>query len=216
MPRDANATGTELQKRIMDAVAKGKEPIARAEVAKIVEQVMKSFIGDQPGADARMVHEIEDLARFIRNAKQEVAAIRPKEIGDKHIPTATVELDAVVGATEDATNKIMDECDKIGLIAGGLEGDPGTQLTECVTRIFEACNFQDITGQRITKVVNALKHIENKVEALLKALGHDGSDAPAGEDDDEAILDPHKALLNGPQLPESAVSQDDIDKLMGS
>ena len=35
-----------------------------------------------------------------------------------------------------------------------------------VTRIYEACSFQDITGQRIGKVVTALKAIEGRVQQV--------------------------------------------------
>lgn len=88
--------------------------------------------------------------------------------------------------------------------------EQGEKLTAAVTRIFEACNFQDLTGQRITKVVGALKHIETKIGALMHALGEEiGAPPPAPADDE----DPEKKLLNGPQMPGQGVSQDDIDRL---
>ena len=40
-----------------------------------------------------------------------------------------------------------------------------------VTQIFEACNFQDVTGQRISKVVKTLQLIDNRVSQLLHTFG---------------------------------------------
>lgn len=207
-----------LQQQVSAALAKTQEPLTRDQVADIIRQVIGTVEGDLAGADAKFYREIEGLARYIRTAKMEIAAIRPAEITAEHIPAATDQLDAVVGATEEATNKIMDECDRIGDVAAALPPEPSAQLTACVTRIFEACNFQDLTGQRITKVVAALKHIEDKIQALLAALGEEaGAEAavitpsapPAPSEDRD------QQLLNGPQLPGAGVSQDEIDKLFG-
>lgn len=203
-----------LQKQISAALASARDPLTRDQVTDIVRQVLGSIEGDISSTDIKFYREIEGLARFIRNAKSEIAAIRPKDITNEHIPDATDQLDAVVGATEEATNKIMDECDRVSTIAGTLSPAQNEQLTACVTRIFEACNFQDLTGQRINKVVSALKHIEDKIQALMLALGEEigPHDTPPPAPVDE---DPEKKLLNGPQLPGAGVSQDDIDKLFG-
>ncbi len=203
----AHQTG--LQQQIGAALAEAREPLSRDQVSEIIRQVMGSVEGDIAATDAKFYREIEALARYIRTAKLEIAAIRPKDITSEHIPTATDQLDAVVGSTEEATNKIMDECDVISAIAGGLPPEQGEKLTASVTRIFEACNFQDLTGQRITKVVGALKHIEQKIASLMVALGEEiGAPPPVPEESD-----PEKKLLNGPQMPGQGVSQDDIDRL---
>src|SRR5690348_12045548 len=103
--------------------------------------------------DRELFGELESLARYIRHARQEIAAIRPGAIAGNEIRSATDELDAVIGDTESATHRIMDNCDAIAAIAADLDAEPRTALNAAVTGIFEACNFQDITGQRITKVV---------------------------------------------------------------
>src|SRR5690606_26207106 len=130
---------------------------------------------------------------------------------DKHIPNATDELDAVVGATAEATGTIMDACEVVEAIAATLGGETGDALAAEVTKIYEACSFQDITGQRIKKVVTTLQVIETKVDALLGVLADKmpGIEQGAGEEEGEG-----DSLLNGPQLPEKAVTQADIDKLL--
>ncbi len=209
---------TSLQEQIKAAHEERKKPLSSEEVAKIVHQVVRSLEGDVSAADLKFYTDLEELARYIREAKQEIAAIKPKDISTEFIPNATDELDAVVGATEEATNKIMDVCDEITAIAGQCTQEINDKLIGCTTKIYEACNFQDITGQRITKVVAALKHIDQRIEAIVKAMGEeihrgDGSKV-APKHLHEA--DPDKGLLNGPQLAHKATSQEDIDRLMGN
>ncbi len=97
--------------------------------------------------------------------------MRPDEITARHLPKATDELDAIVGATRRSHQFDPRRDGKLEAIAGELPGEFGDKVNEAVTQVYEACNFQDITGQRITKVVNTLKHIEEKVEALVSAFG---------------------------------------------
>lgn len=204
---------TALQDRLDTARRQAREPLSREEVAEIVTAVVASMGGEMTGHDLRIYAELEALARYIAQAKREIAAIQPADIHQEHIPRATDELDAVVGATEDATNRIMDACDQITGLTGEVPPDVAARLSAITTGIYEACNFQDITGQRISKVVRALKHIESKVEALLTAFGesverrHPDAAADVSKDDDE------KFLLNGPQLPGNSVDQAFIDSL---
>jgi len=171
--------------------------------------------GSPTNSNSPFLKELQTLADFIQKTKQDIAAIHPKDISTNHIPLATDELDAVVGATEAATNKIMDVCDTITRISEQVPADFKAPLVDCTTQIFEACSFQDITGQRITKVVSALKHIDVKVDALLKALGNDLVPLPASTTSAKAPTAPDAAsLLNGPQLPGKGIAQDDIDKLL--
>ena len=192
----------------------------RKQIEEIVQSVVVSLRGDLTAADLSLYQELEGLARFIQSAKAEIAALRPDEIQNEHLPSAADELDAIVGNTEEATGIILDSVEKIEAIAQKIEGENGTQIVDVVTKIYEACNFQDITGQRITKVVKTLKQIENKVAALIGAFGDElarekaraaaaaPAPAPAQKPSDED-------LLNGPQLPTNANSQADIDSLFG-
>jgi len=204
-----------LQKEIKAAHEAIKTPMTAEEVATVVRQVVQSLEGDVSAADLQFYSQMEDLARYIRQAKCDIASIKPDDISTTFIPNATDELDAVVGATEDATNRIMDVCDEMSALAAECTPEINEKLVNCTTRIFEACNFQDITGQRITKVVETLKHIDSRVEAIVKAMGeeiHRHGDTHLTKNVHAA--DPEKGLLNGPQLPNNAISQDDIDKLL--
>jgi len=99
-----------------------------------------------------------------------------------------------------------------------MEPAMAEKVTEAVTQVFEACNFQDITGQRITKVVKALKHIEQKVEALVAAFGDEIQKYRTLHPDHRQAEDETSdaALLNGPQMPDDAAKQAEIDALLAS
>jgi chemotaxis protein CheZ len=164
-------------------------------------------------AEAAGLYEgLSKLANIIDTARRDIAALRPDEIRQKHLPTATDELDAIVAATAAATSDILDAAEKISAMADAVGS---TKLMDEVTRIFEACSFQDITGQRITKIVRTLKEIESKVGDLVRAFG--SLETAAGNADAQAAADPtgEAALLNGPQLPANARSQADIDAIFG-
>jgi chemotaxis protein CheZ len=81
--------------------------------------------------------------------------------------------------------------------------------------IFEACTFQDITGQRIAKVVETLQRLETRFDRMLSALPTaEGEEVKTA---DEAAVDARKEdqILNGPQRDGPQVAQDDIDALFG-
>jgi chemotaxis protein CheZ len=160
-----------------------------------------------------LLREVEELGRTISIAKTEIAALRVDDIADFDIPLATDELDAIVDHTAQATNAILESCEALDDLAATLSGEPGEVLQTATTRIYEACSFQDITGQRITKVVDTLKAIENKVAHIIGTFGR----TPAGPPPQQtAAEDQPVALLNGPQLPSNAMDQSDIDKLLAS
>ncbi|PWC85819.1 chemotaxis protein CheZ [Azospirillum sp. TSH100] len=219
-----------LRQRLDTAFAEAAQPLSREEVTDIVRNILGSMDGDISATDLRLYKEVVDLAKYIETAKQEIAALQPAEIRDEHIRTATDELDAVIGATEKATFAIFDACDAIGAIAGQTDTDTSAKLNDQITAIYEACNFQDITGQRISKVVRTLKHIESKVDMIVAAFGSEvrQNHAPrlaklAAEDAEAAVHyepmsaeEADKQLLHGPQLPGNAMDQDEIDRLLAS
>ena len=192
------------------------------QLVAIVESVIDSIEGDMTTVGLKVYADIEALARYINTARAEIAELRPDDINSEHLPAATDELTAIVGATEQATHTIFEAVEGIEALTEKMDPEVAAQVSAAITSVFEACGFQDITGQRITKVVTALQMVESKVDALLQAFGDDiprdgaprspqkKTTAPSG-----APARPDEHLLNGPQLPENAISQDDIDALFG-
>ena len=145
-----------------------------------------------------------------------------EDINASHIPTANDELDAVVEHTASATNEILDACEALERLAPTLSGEAADTVGAAVTRIYEACSFQDITGQRIGKVVTALKAIETRVQQVTARFGHAPAavpapaSAPPGGGGWTNAKTEGERLANGPQLPAAASSQAEIDALLAS
>ncbi len=196
-----------------------ERPYSRKEVVNIIQSVLGN-IGKDTEAARKLHDDLSSLAVYIQNMRAELAQMRSIEISHNHIPSATDELDAVIGETAKATGTIMDSCDKIEHIGQGLDDTARAEMMTAITAIYEACSFQDITGQRITKVVKTLKNIENKVAEILNAFGHSLDTTNSAVFAHEAGKgDPDPAptsLLNGPQLNGPSVKQDEIDKLLAS
>lgn len=206
----------------LQALQKAEGSIDPDQLIAIVESVIDSIEGDLTAVGLKVYADIEALARYIDTARSEIAELRPDDINSEHLPAATDELTAIVGSTEQATHTIFEAVEKIESLTAKMDPAVAEQVSGAITSVYEACGFQDITGQRITKVVTALQKVESKVEALLNAFGDDikrdaaprapekKTKSPSG-----AAARPDEDLLNGPQLPENAISQDDIDALFG-
>jgi chemotaxis protein CheZ len=156
--------------------------------------------------DKELLAEVEDLARTIAKTRSELQRLDAGPFIAGHIPTATDELDAVVAHTASATDVILEACEQLETSAANGEQIDAELLGRATTAIYEACSFQDITGQRIKKVVGTLKAIEQKVGEILKVFGQ-------GEEIIEEVVEV-STLTNGPQLPGKAMEQSDIDKLL--
>jgi chemotaxis protein CheZ len=190
-----------------------KSGYGREQVVKIINSVITKI--ENVGGDERLTiyRELKNVKDVIDQARREIGAVRASDINNKHISSATDELDAVVQATADATGTIMDACDALMEQGGALGGAAGDEITNQVTKIYEACSFQDITGQRITKVVTTLRTIEDKVNRLVTILSEKlPVEEDSGEEEDKRSTE--EKLLNGPQLAGQGISQDDIDKLL--
>lgn len=188
----------------------------RDQVVKIINSVISKVENTGDVSRDAIFQEMKELQQVIDDARAEIGKASPSDINDKHIPTATDELDAIVEATATATGEIMDACEIIMEKAGEAGGEHGDAITAEVMKIFEACSFQDITGQRITKTVKTLKDIEEKVSKLVNVMS---ASLPGGEEvsessGDEDTCTGDEALLNGPQMAGDAISQDEIDKLL--
>jgi chemotaxis protein CheZ len=79
--------------------------------------------------------------------------------------------------------------------------------------IFEACSFQDITGQRIAKVVETLQHIEERVSRFAKVVQAKDLDGFLTEQERERAARKEKYLLHGPQLAGHGVDQAKVDEM---
>jgi chemotaxis protein CheZ len=191
------------------------ETVSVSEIGDVVASLLRTLNGDLSATEIRLYRELDDLARYIRSAKSEIAEIHPEQIQSDFIDRATDELDAIVKATEGATGTILDCAETLEKLSQELSPEQTQKVTDVVTRIYEASSFQDLTGQRVTKVVNALKHIEIELDKIVQVFG-DELRKTIGAANMKKPSDARSdaALLNGPQLVGQGVSQAEIDALL--
>ncbi|WP_431857224.1 protein phosphatase CheZ [Azospirillum sp.] len=202
-------------------------------VARLLEQQVRRLASGEaapravaPAAEgqlARIQEELNALRGFVDQARGDMAALRPADGGSDPILAATAELDAIVQSTERATTEILDATDVIQDYASRIPRDDpdwaelGNGIETQLLEIMTACSFQDITGQRTTKVINTLRYIEERVNAMIEVWGvqRPGAPVPDVAAAHRKLHDtrPDAHLLNGPQLEGQGVSQDDIDAL---
>lgn len=146
--------------------------------------------------------QIEDIMLHFKEIRGEAAGI----VRTSQMPDAALHLNDVLQSTEEAAMIILDAATAIGSLAEDprVHADVKEGITQQVARIFEAAGFQDISGQRIKKV---LLHL-NELEAQLLRLSETAQR--------QAAPPPKDTLLQGPSLSSEAPSQDDIDRLFGS
>jgi chemotaxis regulatin CheY-phosphate phosphatase CheZ len=160
--------------------------------------------------------ELLEMAGSIEKARREVAALQPPDAGNDRILSATSELDAIVTSTERASFDILNSAERLmdlgsKLRRGGADPEVCSEIESEVSNIFTACSFQDLTGQRTTKVINVLRYIEQRIGSMIAIWGEDKSprdDLPPDPVDDR----PDSHLLHGPSL--TGIDQNEVDQLM--
>lgn len=182
-------------------------------------QGMAASLQNSTDADKFLKREIEGMASYIVTAKSEIAAMVPvdDEEATRNINRATLELDEVVKATEQATNTIMDAADAIQDAAGGLsDAEASAKIMDETMKIYDACSFQDITGQRINKVLQTIEEVEARVVKLVQLFGGALPEGYEPKEQTDRRERPDEKLMAGPQLSDEMPDQADIDKLFDS
>jgi chemotaxis protein CheZ len=134
-----------------------------------------------PAVD-RVRFGLMEMAKAIARTKAEIAAIKPDAAAGR-IGEASEELDSVVQATERATSDILASAERIQEIAWTLREQghkPETcdQIDDQATDIYSACSFQDLTGQRIRKVIGVLHYLDSRINAMIEIWGLEPPAAP--------------------------------------
>lgn len=162
--------------------------------------------------------ELVGLFQYVQRVRAEIAAIHRPADEEHQITSMGDQLDAIVTATENATNTIMESVEKATDLLNSIRGDLNkdqqavlNQVEEQANTIFEACSFQDITGQRVSKVMKSITYVENRVSSLIDIWGKEELDRISVEP--EHVKTDDEALLNGPQLEGKGLGQDEIDAL---
>ncbi len=178
------------------------DAIARLEAAVLKPQRQSGFSG--------ILAELADISAAITRTRREIAQLRTPPSFDKRLSNASEELDQIVEATETATSEILSAAEDVQEVAWTLREkgvDPAfcDRLDRHAIDIYTACSFQDITGQRTAKVVRLLRHVEQRIHAMIGA-----------SDVGEAALAGHltEDLLNGPPKDGDGLKQHDVDAML--
>lgn len=175
------------------------------------------LVPERKAADrlGRALDEMWAMSQLLAETRAEVVGLAPpsSDLGDV--------LDAVVVETEKAAFEILRQAERAQTAAGrlhdGTSADPKRDLDEvndAAIAIVLACGFQDITGQRVRKVLSTMRQIEARVAALVELMGirpeetraQQAATAPSGE----------ASLLNGPSsAAEGGLGQSAVDDLFG-
>lgn len=169
----------------------------------------------------RVKMDLADMSAAIERTKDEIAQIKHEDsVGTERFERASSELDAIVNQTEQATGDILGAAEQIQehawiLREEGADNAKCDALDEQATNIYMACSFQDLTGQRIKKIVDAMRYVEKRINSMIDIWGFEEQSLSLKEGDlakDDARPDAH--LLNGPALAGEGVDQTDVDSII--
>ena len=165
-------------------------------------------------------NEIEVIYKAVKRSKDEIDVAGADSLQGDRVARASRDLQAIVAGTEQATQTILQAAEEIersaNTLADSLKSGPDKGLAhdiqDRVVQIFEACNFQDLTGQRVAKVVATLDFIEDHAARLLQIWRGIEQFKPVvfGEDDGRDTR-----YVNGPKLPDDPghSTQNEIDAI---
>jgi chemotaxis protein CheZ len=172
--------------------------------------------------------EMQAIQDAISETKRQVVSFHAPSHQGVTVNHAAGELGAVVMDTEGATNNILAAAERIEMLSGVIESETtmdamktrAGEIAQQVMMIYEACNFQDLTGQRISRVCDTLNFVEDRVSRMaevwggLDALSQIMSSEIEAQKAKQEALGTH-ALAAGPAMvgADGHVGQDDIDAL---
>ncbi|WP_394251801.1 protein phosphatase CheZ [Vibrio profundi] len=155
--------------------------------------------------------------------KTEVAANKTMDAVDRCLPIADNLHECLLqvrpqwnelmhGRIELAQFKAL--CHRIDGLLVQVEGD-STELRGQLTEILMAQDFQDLTGQIISKVITLVNEVEGRLVEILTAFGASQTEQTADKDK-KASIEPEGPILNPEERTDAVASQDEVDDLLSS
>ncbi len=167
-------------------------------------------------------HELDLIYAAVKSTREEMDAFAADTLSAQHTARAGRELTAIVDGTEHATQSILQAAEEIdqaaatlsAVLRGGHDQGLAHDIQDRVVQIFEACNFQDLTGQRVAKVMATLRFVEDHVARLIEIWQRIERFTPIVFDENH---ENQPKYLSGPKLPgdDGHSTQGDIDALFG-
>jgi chemotaxis regulatin CheY-phosphate phosphatase CheZ len=138
-----------------------------------IGRLEKAVAGERVAQDIdRLRSNLKDMATAISRTKSEIASIHAVEQEHSHLFAASEALDGITRTTEQATSDILAAAEQIQEAAWTLREDGANpdlcdDLDRRATEIYTACSFQDITAQRIAKIIQTLRYLEGRINAMI-------------------------------------------------
>lgn len=205
---------TESIERITAFLKEGhKESVTLNDVMSLADLMASSFGHVLQARDQKIYEEFQAIAEAICRMKADIGRLQADDLRNNKIPDAGQELDAIVEATEEATNTIMEATESLMAVDPSDASALSEAVNSATMTIFEACSFQDITGQRIAKVVETLSMIETRVQRFADTFGVEDTEGYLTEEEEARAKRKDELILHGPQMAEDAIGQDAVDAL---
>lgn len=187
--------------------------VSLGDVVALAEMTAESFNAFYRTTDAGLDRELAGIAAYIATMKAEIGALQANDLKSQRIPAAGRQLDLIVQSTAEATNTIL-QCAEAIMAADASDPVAYKAFVDgSMIRLFEACSFQDMTGQRVGKVVEALQQIEARVARFATAIHAEDVGVHADDAERGRAERARDQLLHGPPDRADAVPQEDIDAL---
>ena len=218
-----------LREKLAELEELKEEYVPISDVRELVAGVRNLFEGKLEGEELKLYGELGELAKYINDARKELKLLSDNEVGEKEIVEASDQLSFIVQHTEEATKGIMDAGDQLQRVLQrvidklishepplnedvliGID-DAMNDAETNITKIYEACTFQDLTGQRIYKIINVLREVERQILRMVVVFGLNNAKV---DDETRRELKEEVDLLEGPGMPGSSLGQDDIDDIL--
>jgi hypothetical protein len=154
-------------------------------ILSAIERLENAVRMPPTGSDfERFQGDVLEMARRLSDTRQQIAAIRAEGLQDGPIEIARGELDAIVRSTESHTHRILEAAEQIQEIAwtlreGGLAVETCDAIDQRAIDIYVACSFQDLTSQRIRKVIEAIVYLEDRINSMIDIWGFSRDELPA-------------------------------------
>jgi len=180
-----------------------------------VEEKLQEARPAAPAAPAdRLRLDLVEMATAIAKTRTEIASIKPEGDHKGSLTEASEELDSIVHATEQATSDILAAAEQVQEIAWtlrehGIDAEACDALDRRSADIYTACSFQDLTGQRTRKVVEVLRFLEQRINAMIDIWG---DTIPASEAQGNRPAVPHIHDAPGAER----LDQPHVDEIMPS
>ena len=170
--------------------------------------------------DEQLSNEVHNLLAYVERLREELAGTVQEEDNKTPFESMSATLDAIATSTLEASETILEASESIADLSGDLreklDDEEAIALCDQISgkamENMEACSFQDLTGQRVSRVIRSLKFVEERVDAMVQLCGQETIKS-LSEDAAAAAPEPEDVVMHGPQAAGDAISQAEIDAL---